>query len=217
MSIASNIVGGVIAGLFAAAIYEWIRRPRLSISILPQKSIAERNGSWVATQHVRVINREHPSFLRRFLRRSDAHSCYAWVMLVEPQPSGTATSSGRYGRAKWEVLYRHPSISPSEPEAWVPFPTRVEEFIDISSGGAADIAIVEKATDQSTCLVIPWGEELQIGEYVVKVEVGCSGLPHVPKWFLLENKARAANPQSLLDSFTLGELNRKELRQYLKQ
>jgi len=78
------------------------------------------------------------------------------------------------------------------------------------------MAIVEKATAQSTCLIVPWGEEPQIGEYIVKVEVGCSGLPHVPKWFLLENIARAVAPQSLRDSFSLRELNRKELPQYLK-
>jgi len=216
MSIALNVLGGIIAGIFAAVIYEWIRRPRLSITILPQRSITERGGSWVATQHVRVVNNEPPGLLRRFLRRSDAHSCYAWVMLVEPQPSGTAASEGKYGRANWEVLYRHPSLSLSERETWAPLPAKLAEFIDISSGGASDIAIVEKATGQSTCLIVPWGEELQIGEYVVKVEVGCSGLPHVPKWFLLKNKARAVDPQSLIDSFSLRELNRKELRQYLK-
>lgn len=217
MSIALNVVGGVIAGIFAIAIYEWIRRPRLSITILSQKSLAGRNDSWVATQHVRVLNREPPRLLRKFLRRSDAHSCYAWVMLVEPQPSGTAGTGASYWRANWEVLYRHPSLSLSEREILVASPERIAEFIDISSGGAADIAIVEKATGQSTCLVVPWGEELQIGEYVVKVEVGCSGLPHVSKWFLLENKAGTADAQGLLDSFVLRELTGKELRQYLKQ
>jgi len=138
-------------------------------------------------------------------------------MLLEPQPSGTAVSGGRYAWANWIPLYRHPSSDLSKREMWIASRERTGKFIDIGSGGAADIAIVEKATGQSACLVVPWGEELQIGEYVVKVEVGCSGLPHVSKWFLLENKGLATDLDSLADSFCLKLLKKKEVREYLSK
>jgi len=178
-------------------------------------NLTSRNGSWVATQQIRVTNHELPFSLGRFLRRSDAHSCYAWVILYEPEPPGTAVSGARYSRANWIPIYRHPSTGPSEGGMWIPSPETVGQFIDIGSGGTAEIAIAEKATGESACFVAPWREELQIGKYVLKVEVGCSGSPPVSKWFLLENKGTATDPNSLTDSFALNELKEKEIRKYL--
>lgn len=212
MSIALNIIGGIVAGLFAAGIYERIRRPRLDITLLPQSNLTSKNGSWTATRHVRVTNRELLRFLRRFLRRSDAHSCYAWVILPYADASGAS-----FGPATWMPLRQVPSISDSrnDSRALLPSGQTATEFIDIGSGGAADIAIVEKATRESVCYIVPWGARLEIGEYVVKVEVGCSGLPPVVKWFLLQNQGTATNPNSLAESFSLKELKGKEAKKYL--
>lgn len=216
MGIVLNILGGIIAGFFAAGIYEWIRRPRLDIALLPQMSLTGKDGSWVAIQDVRVTNRELPFSLRRFLRRSDAHSCYAWVILYEPERRDTAVSGHRYGWANWIPVYRHP-FGPSDSGMLIPSYETVGRFIDIGSGGAAEIAIVEKATGESACFVAPWREELQFGKYVLKVEVGCSGSPPVAKWFLLENKGIATDPNSLVDNFAINELKKKEVREYLSR
>jgi hypothetical protein len=215
MGIVLNILGGIIAGFFAAGIYEWIRRPRLDIALLPQMSLTSRNGSWVATQHVRVANCELPRFLRRFLRRNDAHSCYVWVMLYEPEPLGPGVSGARYDRANWVRVYRHPTTRSLERGMLIPSSEMVGQFIDLADGEVADIAVVEKTTGESVCIILPWGERLEIGKYVLKVEVGSSGLSPVPKWFLLENKGIATDPNSLVDSFAVNELRKKEVRKYL--
>ena len=215
MGIVLNILGGIIAGFFAAGIYGWIRRPRLDIALLPQMSLTSRNGSWVATQHVRVTNRELPRFLRRFLRRNDAHSCYVWVMLYEPEPLGPGVSGARYDRANWVRVYRHPTTRSLERGMLIPSGEMVGQFIDLADGEVADIAVVEKTTGESVCVILPWGERLEIGKYVLKLEVGCSGLPHLVKWFLLENKETATDPNSLARSFVLKEIKEKEIEKHL--
>lgn len=140
MSIALNIIGGIIAGLIATFIYQWIRRPRLEITLCPQKELAARNDSWVSTQHVRVTNCE-PPLLRRFLRRNDAHSCYAWVILHNP-PIG---SGSWFCRGSWLPVYRPPhSLTPRNIAFWLPSREIAREFADIGSGGAAEIAIAKK-------------------------------------------------------------------------
>jgi len=98
---------------------------------------------------------------------------------------------------------------------WIPSNETVGQFIDIANGEAADIAIAEKATGESACFVLPWRGELQIGKYVLKVEVGCSGSARLSKWFLLENRGMTTDANSLADSFALKELKEKEITKYL--
>jgi len=200
MSIALNLIGGIIAGLFAAGTYEWIRRPRLNITLLPQSSLTSKNGSWIATRHVRVTNQELPRFLRKFLRRSDAHSCHAWIILSHADASGAS-----FGPATWMPLRQSPSTGDSKNASRTLLPSRqtATELIDIGSGGSADVAIVEKAVGESVCYIVPWGDKLEIGEYVVGVEVGCSGLSPVVKWFRLQNQGTATDLNSLEESFSL--------------
>lgn len=50
-----------------------------------------------------------------------------------------------------------------------------------------------------------WNRELQIGKYILEVEVGCSGLPPVKKKLLLENKGKGIDFESFAERFDLKE------------
>lgn len=215
MSIAFNIIGGIIAGLLSAVVYGWIRRPRLDIALLPQLSLRATKDSTVATQEIRVTNVHPCSLLRKFLRRSDAHSCFAWVMLCKKAPLGKgAFGMGEYSLADWIPVYQHPSTIDSKSEHMIPSNKTEGQFIDIANGVAADISIVKKAIGESACYILPWEPELQIGEYILKIELGCSGLPRISKWYLLENKGVAKTPNDLAESFALKELTEKAAKEF---
>jgi hypothetical protein len=210
-----NILGGIIAGLFATGVYEWIRRPRLDMNLIPQASGGDRNGLLVATRHIRVSNRPFPWFLGRLLQRNDAHSCYAWVELINRQPQSAAISESQYGRANWIRVDSHPSIGAIKKEIFLSSNETIGQYVDIASGKVADIAIVEKAINEAVCFILPWRGKLDTGKYVLKIEIGSRNSSRVSKWFLLENGGVATDLNILATSFALKELREKEIGKYI--
>lgn len=117
-SIASGVLLGVLSSLIVAMFVEWMKKPRLCISIVPPEQVQLLNGGRVIdtlmSLRVNVTNRPLPIYLR-WMQRQSARDCRAtlqflredatpfivrlmpgrWTSSVQPVPlQGVISSSG---------------------------------------------------------------------------------------------------------------------------
>ncbi len=216
MSIILNILGGIFAGLFATGIYEWIRKPRLSMSLLPEMSLsAGPNSSYKATNHIRVINRPLPWLFGSLLPSQDAHSCFAWITLPGDENTTQGSTTSTFDRAYWERLFQPPTGFSNSNKFWMSSNLNAGQFIDIASGEAADIAIIEKMTGDPNCFILPWRGQIKPGKHYFRVDIGSNNSSHFSKWFILENVGVANNPNEFLNNLLIREIKAYEIPQYL--
>lgn len=211
-SVFANIVGGLIAGLLAVVIYEWLRKPRLYISLLKRKTLTKEGDTYIAIQQVRVTNRKSHPFLRKFFGQRDAYSCHAWIVFPYMNTGGETEGAVTFGQAQWIPLYEAPSFG--QPQGVLLHSRKAAtDFITLQTGGGAYIPVIKKMTNDHYCYicVLPEGK-LPPGEYVVKIEVVSAGLPTVSKWYLLKNIGIATDSDSLAQSFGLEELKESQVK-----
>lgn len=196
-----SALASIAVGLFSVLIYEWLRKPRLQVTVGDATSAAEQ---W-RFLHVRVRNLPQYAWLRWGAARLPANSCQARIEIGPVQEAASSMAfTGRWITQPEPGFYLPEGGLQVDPRQVFVVPRE-----DIPAGMDAQVAIAFKYTGQQACfgfnnenylvpdLRVPT-RELPLGQFRVRVIVTAGESVATGEFLLL-------NPSPELGNFELAD------------